>query len=104
MRIDPRGTPCLTGFGSDVIFLVSQTVVALPDTIKPRPRYLGWHRTLIMYSLHIRLDYDRLRQKLYGNRFHRYYSPVTSLLSILNNIFVGDSDKCRFSGMTRTQG
>ena len=31
-------------------------------------------------------------------------SPVTSLLSILNNIFVGDSDKCRFRGMTRTQG
>ena len=50
----PRGTPCLTGFGSDVIFLVSQTVVALPDTIKTRPRYQGWHRTLIIYSLHRR--------------------------------------------------
>ena len=28
--------------------LVSQTVVALPDTIKTRPRYLRWHRRLII--------------------------------------------------------
>ena len=51
-RIDPCSTPCLTGFGSDVIYaLVSQTVVTLLNTIETMPFYLHWHCTLIIFKL-----------------------------------------------------
>ena len=70
-RIDPCSTPCLTGFGSDVIYaLVSQTVVTLLNTIivfvfiETMPFYLRWHHTLIILSI---IDGDQLRRKLYGN-------------------------------------
>ena len=45
--------------------LVSQTVVALPDTIETRPHYVGWHRTLIISLV---VDCDWLRRTLYGNQ------------------------------------
>ena len=45
--------------------LASQTFVALSDTIETRPRYLGWHRTLIISLV---VDCDWLRRTLYGNQ------------------------------------
>ena len=60
-RIDPCGTP-----SAQMLYaLVSQTVVALPDTIETRPRHLGWHRTLIISLV---VDCDWLRRTLYENQ------------------------------------
>ena len=64
-RIDPSGTLAWQVSAQMLYALVSQTFVALPDTIETRPFYLDWHHTLIISSI---IDCDRVCQKLYGNQ------------------------------------
>ena len=52
--------------GQMLYALVSQIAVTLPDMIKTRPCYLGWHRTLIIISLVVVCAW--LRWMLYGNQ------------------------------------
>ena len=47
---------CTHGQGG-IVSIVSHTVLALPNAIETRPRYLGWHRTLII-SLVVDCDYN----------------------------------------------
>ena len=78
--------------------LVSQTVVALPDTIKTRPRYLGWHRRLIISLVVVVIDcVERFTE------INKYKCRDFIIIHFKQN-FVRDSDKSRFSGMTRTEG
>ena len=46
-------------------YLSMVELFTLPDTIETRPRYLGWHRTLIISLV---VDCDWLRRTLCGNQ------------------------------------